>query len=214
MRTKLFLLLTALFFTTTTFSQEESKTMLIMKGGETTHEIPVSAIDSMIFYQPKMNIDFVEINGIKWATRNVGDSATFVTNSEDYGDYYTWDEAQSVCPSGWRLPTRYELDSIAMRYEQKQFLPNENVASEWLTTENGIKGRQFTDITTGNSIFLPAAGSSYDGMLDDVGMYGNYWSSTESDTPDAYYRLGFRSSGANVYDNHKSNGQSVRCVLK
>ena len=24
--------------------------------------------------------DFVEINGIKWATRNVGDSGTFVTN--------------------------------------------------------------------------------------------------------------------------------------
>jgi len=32
----------------------------------------------------------VVINGVRWATRNVGARGTFVQNPEDYGDYYQW----------------------------------------------------------------------------------------------------------------------------
>jgi len=53
------------------------------------------------------NKDRVEINGIIWATSNVG-----ANNPEDSGNYYTWDEAQNACPSGWRLPTRDEFVSL------------------------------------------------------------------------------------------------------
>ena len=32
--------------------------------------------------------------------------------SDVFGRYYTWEEAQTACPDGWRLPTAEEFDSI------------------------------------------------------------------------------------------------------
>jgi len=54
----------------------------------------------------------VVINGVKWATRNVGSTGTFVTTTEDYGNYYTWEQAKTACPKGWRLPTDTELELL------------------------------------------------------------------------------------------------------
>jgi uncharacterized protein (TIGR02145 family) len=50
----------------------------------------------------------VEIDGIVWATGNV-DAGGFVTG---HGSYYTWYNAQNACPSGWRLPTKQELENL------------------------------------------------------------------------------------------------------
>lgn len=49
----------------------------------------------------------VNINGVIWATKNVG-----ATAPQQWGNYYTWDEACKVCPTGWRLPTEAELKSL------------------------------------------------------------------------------------------------------
>ncbi|GHU70872.1 hypothetical protein FACS189413_11830 [Bacteroidia bacterium] len=82
----------------------------------------------------------VVINGVRWATRNVGRRGKFADSSEEYGEYYTFEEAKAACPDGWRLPTEDELQSLA------------DADSIW-TSENGVNGRLF-----GNSVFLPAAG--------------------------------------------------------
>ena len=47
-------------------------------------------------------INLVDNNGVKWATRNVGEKGKFVSSPKKNGNLYTWDEAQTVCPSGWR----------------------------------------------------------------------------------------------------------------
>jgi len=147
--------------------------------------------------------DWVLINGVKWATRNVGEPGTFVQNPEDYGEYYqfnkgttdfllyndyynsvyansdSWLPANDPSPSGWRVPT---LDEI-------QKLTNTNyVTYEWIDN-NGLTGGKFTDKATGNSIFLPAAGyrDVRDGTLYSAGFDGYYWSSTAGD---AYYACG------------------------
>ena len=110
----------------------------------------------------------VIINGVKWATRNVGKSSTFVENPEDYGEYYTWDEAKKACPKGWRLPTEEEFKSL------------QDVSNAW-TTRNGIDGRLWD-----NNLFFPAGGQRIRGNV--IGSIissptnGYYWSSTISPT--------------------------------
>jgi uncharacterized protein (TIGR02145 family) len=93
-------------------------------------------------------------------------------------------------------------------------LDKPKVTNEW-TTRNGVAGRKFIDIATGNSIFFPAAGYrySYDGALNSAGEYGYYWSSTEGGSSLAY-GLYFNSSNAGVNYGYRTGGQSVRCVAE
>jgi len=140
----------------------------------------------------------VNINGVTWLKTNVG-----ADNPEDYGDYFTWKEAQTACPKYWRLPTFAELEMLV------------NTPSEWVTI-NGINGRKFgSGVGSGNfdTIFLPAAGlrNPDDGTLKGAGAYGSYWCITEGNNDNAY-GLGFHKGGAFVNDGNKEYGCSVRCV--
>ena len=147
----------------------------------------------------------VVINGITWATCNVGAS-----NPEEYGDYFTWEEAQTACPKGWRLPT---LEEFEMFDELEG-----NVPSEW-TTLNGVNGRNFgSDI---NTIFLPAAGAS--DLLSHIGALGDYWSSTEEtdydeeldediEVPNEARGLGFKKDKLFFFTANRNDSCSVRCV--
>jgi uncharacterized protein (TIGR02145 family) len=141
----------------------------------------------------------VVIDGITWATRNVGEKGTFVDNPEDYGGYFNFEYAQIACPEGWRTPTHDEYVSL-------------NAAgSEW-TTENGVNGRLFG--TSGeNTIFLPAASCrDTSGTVYGQGSFGNYWSSTAYSGTNGY---GLYFTSANVNPSNGSlyaYGFSVRCV--
>ena len=166
---------------------------------------------------------FVEINGVRWATRNVGASSPcdyggyyqFNRGTTDfllYEDYYnsiysksdSWLPANDPSPAGYHVPTLSEIESL---------LNTTYVRNEWITL-NGVNGRKFTDKNSGNSIFLPAAGyrSSYDGTLNYVGSSGYYWSSTAYGSYYAYY-LYFGSGYADWgHDSYRSYGRSVRAV--
>ena len=118
----------------------------------------------------------VVINGIRWATCNVGEKDTFVSQLHHLGNLYTWHEAKDVCPAGWRLPTKDEIDDLLRA-------PN-----RW-TTINGVNGQEFG--IPPDVIFLPAAGFCYafGGELSLVGSDGFYWSSMGSEYQEnkAYY---------------------------
>ena len=135
-------------------------------------------------------IDLGLPSGTKWACCNVGAS-----KPEDYGGYYTSDEAQAYNPPS--------LDQIKELFD--------NTTSEW-TTLNGVNGRKFTG-SNGGFVFLPAAGYVWDGELYDVGSYGDYWSSTlfEGFPNNAWY-LYFYSGGVRTDDGNRSRGRSVRPV--
>jgi uncharacterized protein (TIGR02145 family) len=106
----------------------------------------------------------VKINGITWATRNVGVKGTFMDNPSDNGLYYNFEEAQTVCPEGWRIPTKQEFDVLAQ------------AADSWPALD-GKSGCLFR--SGDNAIFIPAAGyrPSTDGPLYWDGEIGWCWSS-------------------------------------
>lgn len=151
--------------------------------------------------EEKKNSMSVIINGVKWATFNVGSSGTFVSKSEDYGNYYTWEQSRKACPAGWRMPNQSEFQSLV------------NAGSIW-TTRNGVAGRQFGSGV--NTIFLPASGCrDSNGAFSTVGTNANYWSSTQYDSTSAY-NLGIGSDYAQInnFFNYKSFGFCVRCVAE
>ncbi|MDR0232565.1 MAG: hypothetical protein LBI82_10670 [Dysgonamonadaceae bacterium] len=176
--------------------------------------------------------DWVLINGVKWANRNVGSPGAFVTNPEDYGGYYqwnigttdflfhddyynsdfpkstTWLPVNDPSPVGYRVPTRAEIESLTnMTY----------VEYEW-TTRNGVSGGKFTDRASGKCIFLPAAGcrNGSDGMFCLVGSNGDYWGNTQNVRNDVVACfLGFDSGDADwSHWTYESYGFSVRSVVE
>jgi len=123
----------------------------------------------------------------------VGAPGAFASSPCDYGEYYqfnkgttnflpsydyynsvyaqsdSWLPANDPSPAGWRVPTLAEIQKLC---------DTNYVKSEW-TAINGINGQKLTHRTTGNSIFLPAAGYRVvdDGTLCSVSSGGNYWGS-------------------------------------
>ena len=142
----------------------------------------------------------VEINGVRWATRNVDTPGTFVRNPSDAGGLFTWYAAQDACPRGWRLPTIEELQSLRA------------AGSEW-TVRNGVNGRTFG--TTLNSLFLPAAGwrFAFDDSLSGMSANGAYWSSTRNDAEEAV-SLWFLRNFVSVHMHWRVSSRSVRCVAE
>jgi len=148
--------------------------------------------------------DWVLINGVKWATRNVNAPGTFAANREDAGMFYqsnrkkewpttgtvtgwssihilsdTWEKSNDPSPAGYRVPTLTEIQSL---------LNTTYVSNEWTITPNGIYGRKFTDKTTGNTLFLPAVGYRLDdGTLHDIGTDGYYWGNAQRSSALAHY---------------------------
>ena len=191
--------------------------------------------------------DGVEINGVRWATCNVDAPGTFASKPETPGMFYqwnrkigwsaadpminsdggttwdisfpggtTWTKANDPSPAGWRVPTVEEIQAL---------LDTDKVSNVW-TTQNGVKGKKFTDKISGNTIFLPAAGLRSDrsgtlpngtpfdvGALFDVGAYGNYWSRTGSTTPTSAYFMYFDNGRAGKSDSYRISALSVRSVI-
>lgn len=111
------------------------------------------------------------------------------------------DAANANWGSDWRMPTKEEQDEL-----------RNNCTWTW-SMKNGIKGYSVTG-PNGNSIFLPAAGGSYDSGLDGAGSYGDYWSSSlYSRSSDYACYLSFISDGVDWYYYYRNIGRSVRPVL-
>ena len=136
---------------------------------------------------------------IEWATCNVGEKGQFVSSSEEYGNLYTWEEAQNVCPEGWRLPTKKELEALG----EGSYI-----------TKNGVNGREFGN--GDDKIFLPAYGFISSGSSS-IYFYkedGYYWSS-DTDKESFYgpcVFLVFRNNMSSVTSGSGESRMSVRCV--
>ena len=80
--------------------------------------------------KPSITVDgivypYVTIAGLDWLCRNIADNSAGApyknsdVMSDVFGRYYSFEEAQTICPEGWRLPTNAEWESAAKAYDNK-----------------------------------------------------------------------------------------------
>ena len=134
----------------------------------------------------------VEINGIVWATSDVGMRGSFVLHSKENGKRYDTSD-YDVCPDGWRLPTKEEFENLI---KNPQELMSDGV---------------FIGVAP-NKIFLP---------FDKNGSV-NYWSGSYKMCEKLIIRRPFKcryylSIGSDfapeVYDGAMKEQMKCRCVL-
>ena len=174
----------------------------------------------------------VEINGIRWATRNVALPGSFAHNPEDAGMFFQWNRRigwSSTDPlinsdggttwdstpetgTAWHIENDPCPQGWRVPTSSELNLLNHQVGA-W-TQRNGVNGRVFG--TVPNQIFLPAAGrrNAAGTTLDNVGTSGHYWSRTqESESVPRAWALLFGSTYSSAAAiNNRAGGLSIRCV--
>ena len=151
------------------------------------------------------------------------DAAKATSNYTTYGVLYNWPAAmsgaasssadpsgvQGICPTGWHLPSDAEWTTLTT------YLGGESVAggkmkeageSHWTSPNTGATNESgFTA--------LPGGYRYLSGTFLNVGSYGSWWSSTQSNTDSAWYRsLLYYYSRVNRNYYNKEYGFSVRCL--
>ena len=133
-------------------------------------------------------------------------SVTYSDSSiEDFAGNVTYDAATANWGGTWRMPTEAEFRELI-----------NNCIWTWTTQENSngrtIRGYEVKG-STGNSIFLPAAGFRFSTFLLGAGPNGNYWSSVTDNSGSNYAcYLGFFSIIHYVSYSERFWGGSVRPV--
>lgn len=87
---KLVFIIAIVLYTQFSYSQDS---LYVNTSDGTIISYAISDIDSVSFSRRKdvpITSDFVLINGVKWATKNISTPGTFAANSEDFGMYYQW----------------------------------------------------------------------------------------------------------------------------
>lgn len=155
-----------------------------------------------------------------------------VSNCTKYGRLYTWAAAmdsvgtwstnskgcgygttcsptypvRGICPEGWHLPTKAEFETLFAAVGGKSTAGKMlKSTSGWNSSGNGTDAYAFSA--------LPAGYRYRGGNFDSEGLSASFWSSTEDNSNDAYYMdLNYGIDFADLYDNYKSDGFSVRCL--
>lgn len=123
-------------------------------------------------------------------------------NCEKYGRLYTWEAAKRACPDGWHLPSKEDFKSLLDKVGSSDGERSANLrAPSWAEGEDKYG---FSALPAGSYY------SDYE-EFDYLGYYAYFWSSTERDESYAY-SLDIDGGSADVDNNAKDYGRSVRCL--
>lgn len=183
--------------------------------------------------------DVVKIGNLSWMAANLnyatemsvcpdGDSR----NCKRLGRLYTWADAKTVCPEGWRLPTKADFEALvnAASGDAAQFHNgNSDAVSNkvgaalksrdgWFKKGNGSDEFGFNALPAGyrGAVLKTDDGTVTGGKFDGIGGYAYFWSATEdpenSESNAFYLFLSFSSDAASLNAFAKEDYRSVRCV--
>lgn len=147
-------------------------------------------------------------------------------NCKRLGRLYSWAEAKTVCPEGWRLPTKEDFEKLIAEMFKDGVASSKSDAGAalksrdgWFKKGNGSDALGFKALPAGYRSAVSKAddGAVTGGKFDGIGGYAYFWSATEDDEfPEslAYYLfLSFSNDAASLNAFAKTDARSVRCVL-
>ena len=169
-------------------------------------------------YNDGTTIPNVEDN-TKWSKLTSGAWSHYnndAANNAKYGKLYNWyavspttNGNKNVCPTGWHVPTDAEWTVLT------DYLGGESVAGGKMKELGTTSWKSPNKHATNMSLFtgIPGGARSSDGRYGAIDLGANWWSSTENNSTNAWYRgLGSFSGSAGSYDDSKMVGCSVRCL--
>ena len=155
-----------------------------------------------------------------WSSTTSGAFAVYgdnPANKATYGLLYNWyavADARGLCPTGWHVPTDAEWTQLTDHLGDTSVAGGQMKTTGTLGAGTGLWQAPNTAATNSSGFSgLPGGFRLFNGFFFDQGFLGYWWSSSESSTNIAWYRiLGYnRGSAYRDYVN-KRNGFSVRCL--
>ncbi len=155
----------------------------------------------------------------QWSNLTTGSCTYYnndVANNAKYGKLYNWyavsptkNGNKNVCPTKWHVPTGAEWTILT------DYLGGVTVAGGKMKEVDTTNWTSPNISATNTSLFtgLPGGVRLKNGNYYSIGKDGNWWSSSEYDSENAWYR-GVRSIDGVVpsYYNYKKAELSVRCL--
>ena len=130
----------------------------------------------------------------------------------EYGRLYNWyavDDARSLCPSGWHVPTDGEWTDLENHISSQGFSGTEGTALKstygWSNSGNGTDDFGFSALPGGPRLID-------DGGFDDAGSLGLWWSSSPSGGDACAQFLIYANLGIGQFYRNPRYGFSVRCL--
>ena len=163
----------------------------------------------------------------KWANLKTGAWCYYENNTANdttYGKLYNWYAVagiynaasltnkslrKKIAPEGWHVPSDAEWTTLTT------FLGGEEVAGgKMKSSGTSLWDSTDTDATnSSNFTGLPGGYRGDNGAFNDIGNGGDWWSSTEFNTTNAWIRSLYSRNGvAGSGDSKERNGFSVRCL--
>jgi len=131
-------------------------------------------------------------------------------NGAKYGRLYNWyavNDRRGLAPIGWHIPSDAEWTILKDYFGGKRRVVGDKMKSKsgWEGNGNGTNSSGFSG--------LPGGYRYYNGAFNAIGSLGYWWSSTEDDTSNAWFRgLGYYSGYVSRVSYYKRDGFSVRCL--
>ena len=135
-----------------------------------------------------------------------------VSYKSTYGALYNWYTVNTgkLCPTGWHVPSDAEWTTLV------DYLGGESIAGGKLKETDTIHWSSPNTGATNETGFTALPGSYRwpNGPFDDgIGKNGRWWSATESDVFEAWYRnMHHDNSNVDRHSHGMTLGVSVRCV--
>jgi len=171
-------------------------------------------------YRNGTSIDYPGADNNAWQNNTTGAYAGYnndISWKDIYGALYNWhavNNANGLCPTGWHVPTDAEFTAMTNhlggtsvaggKMKSTRTVPDPH--PRWNSPNTGATNES-------NWSAFPGGYRSTSGSFDDIGDFGNFWSSTEYSTTTAWYRyLYYNVADVNRDYSPKGYGFSVRCL--
>ncbi len=161
-------------------------------------------------------------DGDEWAGTTEGavdvDEGDYLSTYGRLYNGYTAADERRLCPSAWSVPTDEDWMELEMALGMSESEAN---STGWRGTDEGIQMKTtygWLDDENGTNVSgfsgLPGGAKATIGHFYDAGYSGNWWSSSNSDDANAWYRDLELTSPAQVYraSTNRNHGFSIRCI--